>query len=130
MAMAALTLAVFGLNQLSGPEGVTRRFLESLQRRDFERAFSLTEGGNREAADWTFSFLVPRLVSGATYSIDEVRRLPDAPVARVRVTFYYPNAREGTDWIVRRERRRWLVDLRATLMLWGRMPVSLGPEFR
>lgn len=117
--LAGLTVAVFAQFQQSGPQGVMMRFLEEIAGKDGQGAMALTTGQPTGSESVILNSLYSRLQSGARYRVIEVRRMADVPVARVRVTFYYPNAEEPTEWMVVRENHVWRIDLRATMIMWG-----------
>ena len=108
LAIVGLTLGVFSLSQLRGPEGSVHRYLMAVGERDGESVNRLSFGTERE------KFAVANFVSqvfqlGARYQVVDVNQT--AHRARVGVLFRFNNGTE-LPWIVsvRRVGRDWLID--------------------
>lgn len=108
LALAGVTLAVFSLSQLRGPEGTVHRFLMAIGERD-GAAINRLSFGTEQDKYLTANFVAQQFAYGARYQIVDVSQRSDR--ARVGVLFRFANGAE-MPWIVsvRRANRQWLID--------------------
>jgi hypothetical protein len=108
LAVIGLTLAVFSLSQLRGPEGSVHRYLLAVGEKNGEEVNRLSFGTQRDKVV-VANFVSQVFQYGAQYQIVDVSQR--AHLARVGVLFRF---RDGTElpWIVsvRRVGRNWLID--------------------
>ena len=112
LGLAACTLAVFGFNQLRGPEGTVHRFLMAVSERNVKKVDGLSYGSAR-GKTITASFVDRVFLSGGRYQVVDVSQ--KKAKARVGVIFYFPGGHQ-LPWIVSLSRTddRWLVDADGT----------------
>lgn len=109
-ALAGVTLAVFAVSQLRGPEGTVHKFIRAVERRDGPAVDRLMFGTAEEKIQAT-ALVDGVLKMGGRYAVLDVNH--DSDRARVGVLLVFPNGAE-LPWIVslRRVSREWLIDAR------------------
>ena len=112
LGLVACTLAVFGFNQLRGPEGTVHRFMLAISEHNVNQVDRLSYGSAR-AKTVTASFVDRVFLSGGRYQVVDVSQKKSK--ARVGVIFYFPRGHQ-LPWIVSlsRAKDRWLVDADGT----------------
>ncbi len=106
--LAGVTLAVFSLSQMRGPEGSVHRFLMAVAEQDGRTVDEITAGTEFEKRV-AVGFVAQAFQLGARYQVVDVRQ--SSYRARVGVLLRFPDGAE-LPWIVsvRRVGRTWLVD--------------------
>ena len=108
LALAGVTLAVFSLSQLRGPEGSVHRYLMAISENDIPQINELSFGTQQEKGT-VASFVSQVIHYGARYQVVDVYQ--EDYRARVGVLFRFPDGSE-LPWIVsvRKVERVWLID--------------------
>ncbi|MEO7454120.1 MAG: hypothetical protein ABIV13_05090 [Fimbriimonadales bacterium] len=108
LALVGVTIAVFSVSQLRGPEGSMHKFLMAVADQNFEEVNDLSFGTQQEKA-LVASFVSQAFRSGGRYQVLDVSQ--KSGQARVGVLFRFPNGQE-LPWVfvVRRSDRKWLID--------------------
>jgi hypothetical protein len=109
VALAALTLAVFAQNQLTGPEGALTRFFIAVKQRDRNRVLNAIEGNPTNIA------MLAGLADRASgFDVADIQRKNGTATATVLLAF-----RDGTVqpsyWRLTRVGNAWRIDADATL---------------
>jgi hypothetical protein len=108
LALAGVTLTLFSLSQLRGPEGSVHRFMIAVAEQDFITVNDITVGTEFEKR-MAVGFVAQAFQLGARYQVVDVRQ--SSYHARVGVLLRFPDGAE-LPWIVavRRVERDWQVD--------------------
>lgn len=110
--LAALTVAVFASNQLSGPQGVIHQYFAAAASNNMEKASELVVGTTRDFQVLT-AVIQQAFYQGAKYQIVDVQR--DGATARAGVVFYFPVGQQPFIVALGRRDREWKIDANGTL---------------
>jgi len=127
VALAAVTLAVFGSQQHSGPESAVRAFHEAVVAEDVGRAEGvlLQSFASSPAARALATEIQANLKRGVSYRMTNVRRSADRAVVTVD---YEMNGRtvQNINWYVVLVRSQWLIDADTTYLGLPRLYLGAG----
>jgi len=111
--LSALTLGIFALKQMDGPEGKLHMFFDALKKGDEKRVLEAVSGDNRAVA-LLANEVVTLFRNGARYDVIEVKREDNEALALVE--FRLGRFIERSVWFLKRSEGEWRIDANRTAL--------------